>query len=142
MILGADTDQFCLSFSATPKAAAAYLPAMNDSLRLLTATFNWLSHARKDVIRNDVRDPAMHEFCSWDVAVGESLLFPFDVTKKADEVRKTKKLGSSHHHQKQRRPKFQQKNTYRPTQNNTYSYGKPKGKKSFLGNSSQKKKRT
>ena len=132
-------------FTANLQCPAAYLPMMNDVLRLLTATFNWLSHARKNVIRNDVNDPAMHELCTWDVPVGEKQLFPFDVTKKTDEVKKTKKLGAhGYRNRRPQRPSYGFKSHYKSNykgQNNNNNF-KPKGKKSFLTNSQSKKKRT
>ena len=99
----------------------------------MTAAFNWLSQSRKDIVRNNVRDVAIHELCTWDVAVGESELFPFDVTKKVDEIKKTKKLGASYtSHYKAKRFNA------RPSQKGNFRYNsyKPnKKKKSFLGSS-------
>jgi len=89
--------------------------AMNDSIRLMMASFNWMSHCRKDIIRNDIRDFAVGELCGWDTPIGESMLFPFDVSKKADEARKTKKLGF---------PVYKQRRQFRPQ---TKSYGNQSG---------------
>ena len=129
------------SFSGSPQAPAAYVDSFNDSLKLLTASFNWLTHCRKDIVRNDVKDPAIFDICGWDVPVGESHIFPFDVTKKVDESKKTKKLGSS-----LRKRRHQQTKGYpykaRPRQQNYGKHYKQSKKgKSFLGNSQAKKKK-
>lgn len=138
--------------SGSPKPPASYLESFNDSLRMMTATFNWLSHCRKDVVRNDVRDFAVGEMCGWDVPVGETELFPFDVTKRADEIKKTKKLGHSSY-KPRTFGKQNLKSNFRPSNNgynnsnsgynNSYNYNKTKkfSKKPFLGSSTHKHKK-
>ena len=127
-------------FSGGPKAPAAYVDGFNDSLKLLTASFNWLNHCRKDVVRNDVKDPAIFNLCGWDVAVGETALFPFDVTKKVDKTKKTRKLGSTVY--KRRHSSRPHPYKSRAQQNHSSKSYKPSKKgKSFLANGYQKKKK-
>ena len=129
----------CVCFSGSPKAPAAYLDGFNDSLKLMTASFNWLNHCRKDVVRNDVKDPAIFDLCGWDVAVGETALFPFDVTKKVDETKKTRKLGSTVY----KRRHSSRPHPYKRAQQNhsSKSYKPSKKGKSFLANGYPKKKK-
>ena len=79
----------------TVKPATSYLDGTEDSVRLLAAVFNILNHVRKDVARYHVQETALQSFCNWDCEVGMDKLFPFDVTKRCDEIRKVRKLGSS-----------------------------------------------
>ena len=71
----------------------SYLHGLNNSLRLLTSSVNFLNHLRKEVARIHVHDSALVDLCRWDCEVGKDELFPFDVAKKCDEIHKTKKLG-------------------------------------------------
>lgn len=71
----------------------SYLHGLNNSLRLLTSSVNYLNHLRKEVARIHVHDSALVDICRWDCEVGTDELFPFDVVKKCDDIHKTKKLG-------------------------------------------------
>ena len=75
------------------KPVSSYLDGLNNSLRLLTSAVNYLNHLRKEVARIHVGDSALVELCKWDCEVGESDLFPFDVSKRCDEIHKTRRLG-------------------------------------------------
>ena len=75
------------------KPVSSYLDGLNNSLRLLTSVVNYISHLRKEWARIHVDDLALAELCKWDCEVGESDLFPFDVSKRCDEIHKTKRLG-------------------------------------------------
>ena len=75
------------------KPVSSYLDGLNNSLRLLTSVGNYINHLRKEVARFHVDDSALAELCKWDCEVGESDLFPFDVSKHCDELHKTKRLG-------------------------------------------------
>ena len=86
------------------KPMAHYVPGINDSLRLLAAGFNYLNHLRKEVVRISVNDTALGQLCRWEEDDGQEegqkhdeRLFPFDVSKKCEEIHKAKTLG---------RPKF------------------------------------
>lgn len=114
------------------------LRPMNDALRLLTAAFNYLHQARREVVKNDIREPVMSKLCSWEVPVGTDLLFDCDVTKKVEELKKSKKLGAYSTHKrsfgrKSSGPgKWNQKrhgNSGRPYPSGNYN----RSKKPFLG---------
>jgi hypothetical protein len=72
-----------------------YMDGLNDSLRLIAASFNYLNQTRKEVARQNIREASLAQLCKWDCEVGQSQLFPFDVTKRCDELNKVKSLGSS-----------------------------------------------
>lgn len=100
------------------------------------ASFNWLSHSRKDNARANVKDSSFSELCSWDTKVGTDKLWPFDVRKKCDELRKTKKLGTPafKHRGKsfRKKPSYNYKNSFKRRDNN---------RKPFLGKSGKGKKK-
>ena len=75
------------------KPVRSYLDVLNNCLRLLTSAVNYLNHLRKEVARIHVGDSALAELCKWDCEVGESDLFPFDVSKRCDEIHKTRWFG-------------------------------------------------
>ena len=77
------------------KPATAYLDGANVSVRLMATVFNLLNHVRKDVARFHVKETALQDICNWECDVGSDKLFPFNVTKRCDEIRKTRRLGSS-----------------------------------------------
>ena len=93
------------------KPAAEYLEGINSSVRMLAAAFNFVNQSRKDVVRSFVKERGLGTLCKWDSPVGEEELFPFDVTKKCDELRKVRTLGTSSGSNKNR---FQNR---RPTAN-------------------------
>ena len=63
---------------------------LQQTISLLVAAVNYVNQARKDVIRNCIREPAIIDLCKWEQEVGESELFPFNVANKCDEIRKSK----------------------------------------------------
>lgn len=75
------------------KTVSYYLEGLNNSLRLLSSAVNYVNQLRKDVARMHVNDSALADLCKWECEVGREDLFPFDVTKKCEEIRKTRKLG-------------------------------------------------
>ena len=79
----------------SPKDIKAYLSDMNSSIRLVVAAFNYINQTRKLVAKAHIKEDALGKICRWEHEVGETQLFPFDVTKKVEEMNKTKKLGSS-----------------------------------------------
>ena len=108
------------------QAPAAYLETFNDSVRLM-ASFNWLNHARKDNARSSVKDSSFSELCGWDTPVGKENLWPFDVRKKCDELKKTKKLGAPAFKGKPKFPK--KKSNYRRQYKKPFLGKNAKGKK-------------
>jgi hypothetical protein len=82
------------------KSTGSYLGSLINSLRLLAAGFNYLNHTRKEVTRLYVRDSAMNQLYKWDCEVGQDELYPFDVTKRCEEIHKAKKLGSFKQHKR------------------------------------------
>ena len=90
------------------KPVEDYLGGLNDSLRLLAAAFNYLNQLRKEVARISVSDSALAGLCKWDYDVGKDELFPFDVTKKCDELHKSKTLGRYKRYPPGRSTKFTQ----------------------------------
>ena len=72
-----------------------YHESLHDSLRLLTASFNSLSQARKDVIKTTFHDSHVSKLCTWDTPVGTDYLFDFDVVAKVDALTKTKGLRAT-----------------------------------------------
>ena len=81
--------------SKTTKPVEHYLPQLNDALQLLTASVNYMNHARKDGIRASIRHLPMNKICSWETEVGTDVVFPFDVVKKLEDLKKAKKLTST-----------------------------------------------
>ena len=75
------------------KSLHCYLDGLNNCLRLLTSAVNYINQLRKDIARIHVRDSAMVDICKWECEVGQNELFPFDVTKKCEEIHKAGKLG-------------------------------------------------
>ncbi|XP_045129179.1 uncharacterized protein LOC123514963 isoform X1 [Portunus trituberculatus] len=75
------------------KTIGHYLDGLNNSIRLLASAVNYMNQLRKEVARLHVNDSALAELCRWECEVGRDTLFPFDVTKKCDEIHKTKRLG-------------------------------------------------
>lgn len=75
------------------KPLASYLEGLNISVRLMTSVINYINHLRKEVARLHVHDRALVDLCKWECEVGRAELFPFDVVKKCDEIRRTGKLG-------------------------------------------------
>ena len=132
------------------KPAAEYLDGINSSVRMLTAAFNFLNFSRKEIVRNYVREKGLTSLCQWDCPVGQDELFPFDVTKRCDELRKVRTLGAPNFAYRYR-PQQQQQQQRKPTTNSfkwpprSYEHhqqqrpapypGKGKGKagKPFLG---------
>ena len=72
-----------------------YQDSLHDTLRLLAASFNSLSQARKDVIRTSFHDTHVSKLCTWDTPVGGEFLFDFDVVAKVDTLTKTKGLRAT-----------------------------------------------
>ena len=129
MLIGLNCYLFLIADASKPPAA--YLETFNDTVRMCMASFNWLSHARKDNARNSVRDPVFSDICGWDTAVGKENLWPFDVRKKVDEIKKTKKLGAP---QYKARPKFGRSKQ-------PYKRNKTSKPKYFLGKTTKNKKK-
>lgn len=109
MDLMAQKAQFALSKGLVPlihflhdvgtkatKSTEEYLLPINDSLRMIVAAFNYLSQLRKDIIRNDYKDNCVTKLCTWDTAVGDVELFPFDFLKRVGEIKKAKRLGAAY----------------------------------------------
>ena len=126
------------------KPAKEYLDGMNNAVRLLAAAFNYTNHTRKEVVRMNVKEKSLSQLCQWDSPVGQEDLFPFDVTKKCDELRKVRTLGSGPSNFK---PKFQYRKPaptadfkwppkryeHRPTAHPYAGKGKARAGKPFLG---------
>ena len=76
------------------KNLTPYLQAINDSLTMLMAAFNYNNLTRMDVARFYVKDAGLHQLCQ-DKALemGEKWLFPEDVTSKCADLMKRRKLG-------------------------------------------------
>ena len=70
-----------------------HLQGISKSVKLLAAVFNYVNHSRRENVRNGVRDDTMKKLCSWDCKVGAKELFPFNVSKRCTELRKSKNLG-------------------------------------------------
>ena len=64
--------------------------SLHQTVSLLVAAVNYVNQARKDVIRNCIKQPAIIDLCKWDQEVGETELFPFNVSNKCEEMRKSK----------------------------------------------------
>ena len=77
------------------KAVNSYFDSINSSVRMLAAAFNYLNQTRKEVVRMHVREQSLTSLCKWDCPVGQDELFPFDVTKRCDEIGKVRTLGSN-----------------------------------------------
>ncbi|MPC58147.1 hypothetical protein E2C01_052142 [Portunus trituberculatus] len=75
------------------KPISSYLKRLNNSLRLLASAVNNVNQLQKEVAWICVNDSALAKLCKWECAAGREELFPFDVTKKCDEIHKTRKLG-------------------------------------------------
>ena len=115
------------------KKTEDYLEGLVDSLRLLAAAFNYTNQSRKDIIRNNVNDKSLAELCKWDVEVGTQELFPFDCTKKIEEMRKSKKIGykPSYHKSVRTSSSYEHFGTSRP--DNTRYHPYYKGRKPSRG---------
>lgn len=135
------------------KPTKHYFKSVNASVRILAASVNYLNQTRKEIVRMHVREHALTTLCKWDSPVGSYELFPFDVTKKCDEMGKVRTLGSSSGNQTKRfhrKPntsgtfkwpprRFDQKPSSSPYSNQGAYSGKGKGQagKPFLGKKSQ-----
>ena len=80
--------------SGAVKETKSYLSHMNSAIRLMVAAFNYINQTRKLVAKAHIKEEALGKICRWEHEVGETELFPFDVTKKVEELNKTKKLGA------------------------------------------------
>ncbi|MPC24635.1 hypothetical protein E2C01_017723 [Portunus trituberculatus] len=70
------------------------VPALKSSSELLSRiAFLFPLLLRKEVAHIHVGDSALAELCKWDCEVGGSDLFPFDVSKRCEEIHKTRRLG-------------------------------------------------
>ncbi|MPC98113.1 hypothetical protein E2C01_093465 [Portunus trituberculatus] len=54
-----------------------------------------MNHARKDGIHASIRHLPMNKICNWETEVGSDVVFPFDVVKKLEDLKKAKKLTST-----------------------------------------------
>lgn len=125
-----------------------YIGAVGDSLRLITASFNYLSQTRKEIIKNDIKDPGLTKLCGWSTKVGQTELFPTDVAKQVDELRKVRKLRDSNPNKRSRKHHGSQgfRKDYRPYNRPSKGYnnasqsnqGYKRSRKPFLGNASKK----
>ena len=133
------------------KPTQDYVASAGDSLRLVTASFNYLSQTRKEIIKNDIKDPGLTKLCGWSTKVGQTELFPSDVAKQVDELRKVKKLRDSNPTKHSRKHHANQdfRREYRPynrsskgysqsSQSSQSSQGHKRSKKPFLGHPSKK----
>jgi hypothetical protein len=68
------------------------MDSLNDAKRLIIASFNYINQGRKEVVRNDVRDPRFSRLCSWDTTVGDDLLFG-DLSKRLADLDMSGKLS-------------------------------------------------
>ena len=119
------------------KPVIAYKEQLHDALSLMTATITYINQARKDNIRNDINNYQLAKLCTWDTAVGTDELFPFDVSKKVDEMKKVKRLDSSYNFSLSRqRGKNSQYQSYQSGPKKHYTGHKKsfnKNSKPFLG---------
>ena len=76
------------------KDCSGYFQSINSAVRMLTAAFCYQNQTRKEVARMNIQENALPSLCKWDSPVGEKELFPFDVTKRCDEIGKVRTLGS------------------------------------------------
>ncbi|MPC45529.1 hypothetical protein E2C01_039230 [Portunus trituberculatus] len=53
---------------------------------------NYINQLRKEVAKIHINDSALADLCKWECEVGKDDLFPFDVTKKCEEIHKARKL--------------------------------------------------
>jgi len=132
------------------KPISSFTGPMHDSLRLLTASFNCMSQARKDVVRNNFRDAKLTKLCTWETPVGSDLLFDFDVLAKVSSLKKTQSLRDML--RKPRKPHKPYHNPRRPLHpqagnssgSNFYNnYNRPSSnnsRKPFLGNNNYRNK--
>ena len=67
-----------------------YAQSINDSLRLGTAAFSYISQARKEVIRNDM-PYAFGTLCTWKYDVPTENLFSSDIVKQLKDITDTAK---------------------------------------------------
>ena len=72
-----------------------YLPQLNSALQLLTVSVNSMKNVRKDGIHASICHLPMNKICNWETEVGTDVVFPFDVVKKLEDLRKAKKLTST-----------------------------------------------
>ena len=71
----------------------AYCEDIFACVRLLVANLNYLHQTRKDVCSVLIQENALKQLCTWQCAIGDEFIFPFDVTKKVEEYKKAKQLG-------------------------------------------------
>ena len=119
-----------------------YLDGLNGSVRLLASAVNYINQLRKEVVRLNVHDTALAELCRWDCEVGKDSLFPFDVTKKCDELHRAKQLGRSgfRSHRNAGPRRYMVNN--QATRKTSYQRQYHKSSKPFLGRGSSHKKGT
>ena len=58
----------------------AYCEGIFACVRLLVATLTYLHQAREAVCRVLVREEALKQLCTWQCALGDGSIFPFDVS--------------------------------------------------------------
>ncbi|MPC67220.1 hypothetical protein E2C01_061389 [Portunus trituberculatus] len=117
------------------KPVSSYLEGFNNSLRLLASAVNFVNQLRKEVAQIQVNDLALVELCKGECAVGREKLFPSDVTKKCNEIHKTRKLGRPlfHPHRMSRPRRFAfykllSRRSFHPSQSQSRTSSRP-----FLG---------
>jgi hypothetical protein len=136
---------------ATPGLDSHLEPLMN-TIRLMIASFNYLTQVRKDTVRNELHDPVA-KLCNWDTPVGQEVLFDVDIVKKVKEIEDDKALDKTfnvrkkkptrvygqygHYHYAQKQGSSQ----WRGRGRGGYPGGKYSGKKPFLGQSSRRGKK-
>lgn len=76
---------------------AECIDAVNDAARLFISAFNYVSQARKELVRNDIRDKRFVSLCSWDTPVGVEFLFQ-DLPKLLQEAEASSKLAIGQKH--------------------------------------------
>ena len=79
----------------TPKDISSYQSQLGEVLHLLIAAFNHINQVRKEHLRNTlgVKDRALSSLCTWETAVGEKNLFPFNVQTKCRDLVRARMLG-------------------------------------------------
>ena len=66
---------------------------LRNSLKLATAAFNSVNYIRKVNVQNTVRDRDWKQVCHWESKIGDTEIFPFDMTKRVKELRAAKTSG-------------------------------------------------
>ena len=75
------------------KPVSEYISDLQDSLRLLLAAFNYQNHARKELVKCNVKDTPLQSLCSWDYDVGTNEIFSFNVSKRCGDIARSRKIG-------------------------------------------------